>query len=80
MEIAVRRGELIEKKAVQEQAAFLLVAMRQRCMSAPSACSRRLLGINDARVMTEKLRDMMASVLEELADLPQKVTATESSR
>jgi hypothetical protein len=77
MEIAVRRGELIEKAVVGRQAAFLLVAMRQRCMSAPSAWSRRLLGINDARVMTEKLRDMMTSVLEEIADLPQKVTAGE---
>ncbi|MGB9273882.1 MAG: hypothetical protein WCC08_01465 [Terrimicrobiaceae bacterium] len=46
-------------------------------MSAPSAWSRRLLGINDARVMTEKLRDMMASVLEDLSNLPQKVTAGE---
>ena len=27
-------------------------------MSAPSAWARRLLGINDARAMTEKLRDM----------------------
>ena len=51
--------------------------MRQRYMSAPSAWSRRLLGINDARVMTERLRDMMTSVLEDLADLPQKVTAGE---
>ena len=62
MEIAVPRGELIEKAVVERQAAFLLTAMRQRCMSAPSAWSRRLLGINDARVMTEHLRDMMASV------------------
>jgi hypothetical protein len=43
-------------------------------MSAPSAWSRRLLDIDDARVMTERLKDMMTSVLEDLADLPQKVT------
>ena len=74
MEIAVRRGELIEKAVVERQAGFLLVAMRQRAMSAPSAWSRRLLGINDARVMTERLRDMMASVLEDLSNLPERVT------
>ena len=77
MEIAARRGELVEKEVVLRQAGFLLVAMRQRAMSAPSAWSRRLLGINDARVMTERLKDMMTTVLEDLADLPQKVTAGE---
>ena len=74
MEIAVRRGELIEKAVVERQAGFLLVAMRQRCMSAPSAWSRRLLGINDARVMTEKLSEMMTELLEEVSNLPEKVS------
>jgi hypothetical protein len=74
MEIAARRGELVEKEVVLRQAGFLLVAMRQRAMSAPTAWSRRLLGINDAREMTERLRDMMASVLEDLSNLPEKVT------
>ena len=74
MEIAVRRGELIEKALVERQAAFLLTALRARCMSAPSAWSRRLLNISDAREMTERLRDMMASVLEDLSNLPEKVT------
>ena len=74
MEIAGRRGELIEKAVVERQAGFLLVAMRQRCMSAPSAWTRRLLNVSDARVMTERLKDMMASVLEDLSNLPEKVT------
>jgi hypothetical protein len=74
MEIAVRRGELIEKAVVERQAAFLLVAMRQRCMSAPSAWSRRLLNISDPRIMVEKLREMLTSMLEEIADLPERVT------
>ncbi len=74
MQLAVERGELVRKDLVLQQAAFLLVAMRQRAMSAPSAWSRRLLGINDARVMTERLRDMMASVLEDLSNLPERVT------
>ena len=74
MQLAVERGELISKDLVEKQASFLLVALRQHAMSAPSAWSRRLLGINDARVMTERLKDMMTSVLEEIADLPHKVT------
>ena len=57
----------------QRQAAFLLTALRSRCLSAPSAWSRRLLNIDDPRVMTEKLREMMISVLEEIADLPERV-------
>ena len=61
----------------KQQAGFLLVAMRQRCLSAPSAWSRRLLGINDARVMTERLKDMMTQILEEISTLPQRVTAGE---
>ena len=79
MQLAVERGELISKEVVERQAGFLLVAMRQRCMSAPSTWARRLLGINDAREMTERLRDMMTSVLEEISDLPERVTAGESN-
>lgn len=75
MEISARRGELIEKSVAERQAAFLLVALRARCMAASSAWARRLLNISDAREMTEQLKDMMTSVLEEIADLPQKVTA-----
>ena len=58
MLIAIRRGELIEKQTVQRQAAFLLTTLRIRCLSAPSAWSRRLLNIDD---------------LEEIADLPERM-------
>jgi len=51
MLIAIWRGELIERAWVVRQAAFLLTALRGRCMSAPSAWSRRLLNISDSRVM-----------------------------
>jgi hypothetical protein len=80
MQIAIRRGELIQKAVVEKQAAFLLVAMRGRCMAAPSAWSRRLLNVSDPRVMTEKLREMMVSVLEELADLPEKLSTPDSAK
>ena len=48
MQLASKRGELIEKAVVERQAAFLLVAMRQRCLSAPAAWARRLLNVSDA--------------------------------
>ena len=74
MLVALRRGELIEREVVLKQAAFLRTALRQRCLAAPSAWSRRLLNISDPREMNERLKEMMISVLEEIADLPQKVT------
>ena len=78
MEIAVRRGELIERAVVLQQASFLLTALRSRCMSAPSAWARRLLNVSDPRAMTDLLRQMMVSVLEEISDLPVKVTRGDS--
>ena len=75
MEVAERRGELIEREVVLRQAAFLLTAMRSRCLSAPSAWARRLLNVSDPRQMVELLRSLMTNLLEELADLPERVTA-----
>jgi hypothetical protein len=51
MQIAVERGELIKKELVLQQASFLLVALRQRCMSAPSAF------LEDLSNLPEKLSD-----------------------
>ena len=52
----------------------ILTAFRQRSLSVPTAWSRRLLGIDDARQMSEALREMMTALLEDLSDLPQQVT------
>lgn len=56
MLIAIRRGELIEQAVVLKQAGFLLTALRQRALSAPSASARKLVGIDDPREMVERLR------------------------
>ena len=71
--------EHIERELVLRQAAFLLTAMRSRASSAPSAWARRLLSISDPREMVELLRAMMTSLLEEISNLPQKVTADPDS-
>ena len=74
MQLAGRRGELIEKRSVEQQAAHLLVALRQAILNVPQTWCRRLLGLNDAAQVQRILREMALSLLGELKDLPAKVT------
>jgi hypothetical protein len=74
MLLAKARNELIEKALVEKQAAWLLIAFRQRLLTVLQAYTRQLLGITDAHVMSTKLREMALSSLNELKDLPKKVT------
>jgi hypothetical protein len=74
MQLAERRGELIEKKLVEQQAAYLLVALRQAILNVPQTWCRRLLGLNDAAQVSRILREMALSLLGEIKDLPAKVT------
>ena len=48
MLLAKARGELIERRLVEFQAAHLLIAMRQRALAVPQAYAGRLLGLADA--------------------------------
>jgi hypothetical protein len=45
--LAKARGELIPKALVQQQAAFLLVALRQKIMQLPATYARRILNVSD---------------------------------
>ena len=74
MQLAERRGELIEKRLVERQAAYLLVALRQAILNIPQTWCRRLMGLNDAAQVSRVLREMALSVLGEIKDLPAKVT------
>jgi hypothetical protein len=74
MQLAERRGELIEKKLVEQQAAYLLVALRQAILNVPQTWCRRLLGLNDAAQVSRILREMAISLLGEINDFPAKVT------
>ena len=74
MQLAERRGELIEKSLVERQAAYLLVALRQAILNIPQTWCRRLMGINDAAQISRVLREMAISILGEIKDLPAKVT------
>jgi len=73
MLLAKARNELIAKDLVERQAAYLLIAMRQKMLSAPTTYARRILGLTDVREAAKILREIMISVLNEIKDLPQKV-------
>ena len=74
MELAERRGELIEKKLVERQAAYLLVAMRQAALNILQAYYRRILNVKEPREAKEILREAMISLLNTIKDLPNAVS------
>jgi hypothetical protein len=73
MQLAERRGELIEKRLVEAQAAYLIIAMRQKILNVPQTWCRRLIGVNDAAQVSKILHEMAISILNEIKDLPAKV-------
>ena len=56
MLLAKARNELIAKDLVEKQAAYLLVAIRQRMLSVPTAYAQRILGLTDAKDVSRILR------------------------
>ena len=74
MEGAARRGELIERRLVEFQAGYLLICMRQRMLAVPQAYAGRLVGLTDAHEASQILRQAMIECLDELKDLPARVT------
>jgi hypothetical protein len=71
--LAKARDDVIEKRLVEKQAAYLLVALRQKILTIPQAYSRRILGLTDVNQASRLLKEMALSVLNEIKDLPQKV-------
>lgn len=74
MNLAERRSELIEKRLVERQAAYLLVALRQAILNIPQTYARRIVGLKDAKAAKAMLHEMAISLLNDLKDLPSKVT------
>ena len=70
---AAARGELIAKDLVAVEAAYLLVAVRQKMLNLPLTYARRIVGLKDADAAKKVLQEMAVSVLSELKDLPSKV-------
>ncbi len=71
---AKAREELIQKTLVEKQAAYLLIAMRQKILNLPQTYARRLVGLNDVREDMKVLEGAAHSILNELKDLPGTVT------
>ena len=74
VQLAERREELIEKCLVENQAAYLLVALRQAILNVPYFYARKMVGLKDQGEARKILREMAISVLNEIKDLPAKVT------
>jgi hypothetical protein len=80
MLLAKARGELIEKKLAQTQAAFLLVGMRQRTLAIPQALCDRLAAAGDPLEVKTILDEAMRGLLTEMQDLPNRIDAAEWER
>jgi hypothetical protein len=74
MAVAERRGELITKKLVEQQAAYLMITFRQTMLNLGASWSRRFVGLQDVHEAKRLIDEMARSTLTELANLPQKVT------
>ena len=74
MELAERRDQLILKKLVIDQAAYLFVAMRQKMLAAPLAYARKFVGLKTQKEAHELLTEMQHELLRDLHDMPAKVT------
>jgi hypothetical protein len=82
MALAKSRGELIEKKVAVIQASYLIAACKRRVLSEPASLARRL--VQNGFVEASRRLDLetiircdLYEMLEELADLPEKVTNPE---
>jgi hypothetical protein len=77
MLLAKARGELIERRLVELQASFLLIAMRQRTLAIPQALCDRLAAVGDPDAVRAILDEAMRGLLTEVADLPNCVDPAE---
>jgi hypothetical protein len=78
--LAKARNDLVSKAVVQNQASFLLVALRQKIMQLPATYSRRIVGIADVEQARKILTVAAHQLLADLQDLPAKVTDPEFLR
>ena len=74
---AKARGELVEKRLVELQASFLLIAMQRRATAMPQAYCDRLAATGDALEVKAILDEALRGLLTEVQDLPNCVDAAE---
>jgi len=74
LELARARGELIERDLAVKQLQYLMVSTRQKLLAIPTSLARQLLHKTDVREVHSILQVAIFEVLNELKDLPLKVT------
>jgi hypothetical protein len=73
MDLARIRGDLLERKLVEKQLAFFLVAIRQKLLIFPTTLASKLLHKEDKKEVHAILQQAIFVLLTELKDLPNKV-------
>jgi hypothetical protein len=73
VELALKRSVLVDRRLVEMQATWLLLAMRQKLMNL-SSHAHRFIGLTDLNQIKAILREIGANVLEEVKDLPKTAT------
>ena len=75
-DVLQKRSELISRDEAQRQAAFLLVAIKQRLLALPARLSREL-DVPDRRAAKRIIDERIRECLVELSELPDRVTQTQ---
>ena len=70
IELAVKRGTLVEKRLVEQQATWLLMAMRQKLINLGSSHAHKFIGLTDLNQIRQILREIGLNVWQEVKDLP----------
>ena len=68
------KGELISRKHVVKQSAFLVLSLRARLLALSAELSREFAQETDERAIEEKLSSRLRSALDEIAEMPLRVT------
>ena len=68
------KGELISRKHVTKQAAFLVLSLRQRLLAISAHHAHELVNITDDRELQNRLDAIIRSTLDDLAEWPLKVS------
>lgn len=72
LDLARIRGDVIEKKLVEKQLAYMLIAMRQQILAIPTSYARKFLHKDDIKDIYKILEEMCHRILLDIKDLPKK--------
>lgn len=72
LDLARIRGDVIEKKLVEKQLAYMLIAMRQQILSIPTSYARKFLHKDDIKEIYKILEEMCHRILNDIKDLPKR--------